>query len=98
VLDAGATQLTFMTAGLPFLYLLFLYRAALQGLGNTLLPMISGIVEMVIRVISVLVLVPMVGELGIFLSDPLAWPFATVLLVISYYVVFKRVTEKLNAI
>jgi len=91
VLDTGVRQLNLMTLGLPFLYLLFLYRAALQGLGNTFIPMLSGFVELALRIVSVLVLTHLLGDWGVLLSDPLAWPFAMTLLMVSYSVVYRRV-------
>ena len=94
VLDIGTRQLMLMTLGLPFLYLLFLYRAALQGLGNTFIPMLSGFVELALRVTSVLVLTRFFGDWGILLSDPIAWPFAMVLLMVSYFIVFRRVKKQ----
>ena len=96
VLDIGARQLMLMTIGLPFLYLLFLYRAALQGLGNTFIPMLSGFVELALRVTSVLVLTRFIGDWGVLLSDPIAWPFAMALLMISYYIVLRKVTKITN--
>jgi len=94
VLDAGVRQLNLMALGLPFLYLLFLYRAALQGLGNTLIPMISGFVELALRIVSVLVLTRYLGDWGVLLSDPIAWPFAMILLIVSYIVVFRGIKRK----
>jgi len=93
VLDVGVRQLNLMSLGLPFLYLLFLYRAALQGLGNAVLPMISGFIEFAFRIFSVVVLTRFIGDWGVLLSDPLGWPLATLLLVISYFVVFRRIRK-----
>ena len=42
VLAIGYDFLRVMAAGLPMLYLLFVYRTTLQGLGDTVMPMISG--------------------------------------------------------
>ena len=96
VLDIGTRQLMLMTLGLPFLYLLFLYRAALQGLGNTFIPMLSGFVELALRIVSVLVLTRFIGAWGVLLSDPIAWPFAMALLIVSYFIVFRKVTKMKN--
>ena len=93
VLDIGVRQLMLMTLGLPFLYLLFLYRAALQGLGNTFIPMLSGFVELALRIMSVMVLTRIFGDWGVMLSDPVAWPFAMILLMISYFIVYKKVKK-----
>ena len=94
VLDIGVRQLNLLALGLPFLYLLFMYRAALQGLGNTFIPMTSGFVELGMRIVSVLVLTRFFGDLGVLLSDPIAWPFAMTLLVVSYFIVFRRVRKR----
>ena len=94
VLDVGVRQLDLMSLGLPFLYLLFLYRAALQGLGNAVIPMISGFIEFAFRIFSVVVLSRFIGDWGVLVSDPLGWPLAAVLLVISYFIVFKRLCKK----
>ncbi|MCL2221581.1 MAG: MATE family efflux transporter [Oscillospiraceae bacterium] len=94
VLAVGTRQLNLMTAGLPLLYLLFLYRAALQGLGNTVIPMISGFAELTMRIISVVLLTGVLGVWGIHLADPIGWPIAAILLISSYYIVLKRVERK----
>jgi len=96
VLDAGTRQLMLMTLGLPFLYLLFMYRAALQGIGNAFIPMMSGFVELALRIVSVMVLTRFLGDWGVLLSDPLAWPFATALLVVSYIIVFRRTSRRMQ--
>jgi Na+-driven multidrug efflux pump len=90
VLDVGTQQLTVLALGLPIVYLLFLYRSALQGLGNTFLPMLSGILELLMRIASVVLLTPVWGEWGVYLSDPLGWPPAAGLLTVSYYTIYKK--------
>jgi len=94
VLDIGTRQLRVMTLGLPFLYLLFIYRSALQGLGNTFIPMMSGFVELGLRIVSVVLLTRVLGDWGVMLSDPLAWPFAMTLLLVSYIIIFRKVRNK----
>jgi len=94
VLDVGTRQLMLMTLGLPFCYLLFIYRSALQGLGNTFIPMLSGFVELALRIFSVIALTRFIGDRAVLISDPIAWPFAMTLLMISYFVVFKRVRKQ----
>lgn len=82
--------LTFMSLALPALYLLYVYRSALQGMGNTLIPMISGILEFFIRTGAVLGLTAFLGSDGIFWAEILAWIGAAVLLGISYYITMGR--------
>jgi len=96
VLDIGVRQLNLMALGLPFLYLLFLYRAALQGIGNTFIPMLSGFIEAGLRVILVIVMTGELGQWGVMLSDPLPWPFAMILLIVSYLIIFKRLSKQME--
>ncbi|MCL2361230.1 MAG: MATE family efflux transporter [Defluviitaleaceae bacterium] len=90
VLDYGGRQLMLMALGLPVLYMLFLYRAALQGIGNTFIPFLSGVAELIMRLFSVLFLTKLWGEWGVYLSETLGWPAAVLLLVIAYYIVYKQ--------
>ena len=94
VLDAGARQLMLMTLGLPLLNLLFLYRASLEGIGNSFIPMISGFLELATRIVVVIVLVPVWDKWGVYLTDPLGWVPATLLLTVSYVIVFRRKLSK----
>jgi len=90
VLNIGTRQLNVMAFGLPILCLLFLYRSALQGIGNAFIPMLSGFFELAMRIMSVIFLTPFLGEWGVFLSDFSGWVAATLLLIISYMIIAKR--------
>lgn len=64
VLAIGYDFLRVMAAGLPMLYLLFVYRTTLQGLGDTVMPMISGFLELALRVGAALLLPAILGYWG----------------------------------
>ncbi len=81
--------LMIMSVCLPVLYLLHVVRSGIQGLGNTLLPMLSGVAEFVMRVGTALLLPAMVGEVGIFFAEIAAWVGADVVLVVSWFVVMR---------
>ena len=85
VLQIGYGFLRVMAAGLPMLYLLFIYRSTLQGLGNTVTPMASGFVELSMRVGMALLLPRLLGSLGIYLAEIVAWIGAGVFLIIGCY-------------
>ena len=83
-----------MATCLCILYFLYVYRSALQGLGNTLIPMLSGIVEFFVR-IGVALLLPLVmGTDGIFYAEIAAWTGAAVLLAASYYISVKKLNNQ----
>ncbi len=97
ILAAGAVAyryLIFMSLALPSLYLLYVYRSALQGMGNTLIPMLSGILEFIMRTGAVLMLTRVIGSDGIFWAEILAWIGAAMLLGISYYIIMGKMKRK----
>lgn len=84
--EAAYQYLFAMSAALPILYLLYAYRSALQGMGNTRIPLLSGVLELVVRV-SAAFLIGLAGwKMGLLYIEPLAWVSATVLLCSAYYV------------
>ena len=82
--------LAIMSVTLPILYVLHVVRSTIQGVGNTMLPMLSGVVEFIMRTGTALLLPIAVGEIGIFFAEPAAWIGADVVLVISYFVVSRK--------
>lgn len=85
VLRFGYNFLAVMGCGLFSLYLLFVYRSTLQGLGDTMIPMVSGVVELAMRVLSAMILPGLMGEWGIYLAEVFAWIGAAILLICGYY-------------
>ena len=85
VLTFGYRFLAVMSSSLFTLYLLFVYRSTLQGVGDTFVPMLSGLVELIMRVLSAFILPNLLGEWGIYLAEIFAWLGAAVLLIWGYY-------------
>lgn len=90
---AGYTYLSIMSICLPILYILHVTRSAVQGMGNTVLPMVSGIAEFVMRTGGVLLLPILLGENGIFVAEVLAWFGADLILIPSYFITFKKISR-----
>ncbi len=82
--------LAVMSICLPILYILHVTRSSIQGMGNTILPMISGVVEFLMRTLTAIFLPLAVGEIGIFFAEIAAWAGADVVLVISYFFVMRK--------
>ena len=85
VLEIAYHYLFIMACFLWILYFLYVYRSALQGLGDTVIPMMSGVAEFVMRVGVALLLPLAMGENGIFYAEITAWTGAAVLLAVNYY-------------
>ena len=77
--------LSIMAVCLPVLYVLHLTRSCIQGMGNTVLPMVSGLAEFVMRTGAALLLPAMFGENGILYAEILAWTGADIILIPSYF-------------
>jgi len=92
--DVAYRYLAIMSICLPILYILYVVRSAIQGMGNTVLPMISGIAEFVMRVGAALTLPLVIGETGVFLAEVLAWFGADVILIPSYFVTLKKAAKR----
>lgn len=82
--------LAVMSLFLPILYLLHITRSAVQGMGNTFLPMLSGIAEFFMRTFSALILPRLFGENGIFFAEIMAWVGADIVLITSYFYLSRK--------
>lgn len=94
VLDIAFKYLSIMAICLPILYILHTYRSALQGMENTFIPMVSGIVELFMRIGIALLLPLWIGQDGIYYAEVFAWAGAAILLYISYKVKIKALFDK----
>ena len=93
VLDIAYRYLSVMSTCLMILYLLYIYRSALQGLGETMVPMLSGVAEFVMRVTVVALSLLFVGIDGIYYAEIVSWTGATVLLMCVYYKKIRKFPE-----
>lgn len=86
VLEVAYQYLIIMAAFLWTTYLMHVFRGTLQGMGNSICPMLSGIVEFIARVGCVMLLPRFIGQTGLFFMDGMAWASAGVFLGICYFV------------
>lgn len=90
VMETAYRYLRLMSTFLPILYLLWLTRSIIQGLGNTFIPMISGIMEFVMRTGSALILPIFIGSNGILYAEVLAWIGADLVLIPTFIYMFRK--------
>ncbi|MBQ0040186.1 MAG: MATE family efflux transporter [Treponema sp.] len=90
VMETAYRYLRLMSLFLPILYLLWLTRSIIQGLGNTFIPMVSGIMEFVMRTGSALILPMFIGANGILYAEVLAWIGADLVLLPTFVYMFKK--------
>lgn len=70
---------------------LFIYRNALQGMGDTTTPMLSGVLELIMRILVAYLLVSSLKFLGLCIADVSAWVGAEIYLMIVYYRTMRKI-------
>ncbi|MEE1031052.1 MAG: MATE family efflux transporter, partial [Ruminococcus sp.] len=76
------------------LSLLFIYRLTLQGLGQSIIPTVTGIMELVMRILGAWVLVQHFGFAGAAASNPLAWVGGCLPGLVAYYVTMHKMKNR----
>lgn len=84
-LDIAYLYLRIMSAFLPILYALHVTRSCIQGMGDTVIPMISGFAEFIMRTTASFLLPALFGKLGIMFAEICAWTGADLVLVPGYF-------------
>ena len=95
--DGAADTLTFgiealkvQALFLPALYLLCEYRAAIQGMGNSVIPMYSGFLELAMRIATTLLLPLLIGQKALYFTDAAAWAITMAMLMFSYFALRRK--------
>lgn len=85
VIDFGHEYLIVNGSCYWILSFLFIFRYTLQGLGQSVVPTIAGIMELIMRTAAALFLCGWLGYLGACLANPMAWIGSCVPLTIAFY-------------
>lgn len=89
-LRIGYQFLVILAGFFPLLYVLYVTRACIQGIGNTVLPMISSIGQLIMRTGCALLLPPVIGEIGVFFGEVFAWVCADIILIWGYFYCMRK--------
>ena len=73
ILKYGYKFLKILAAFFPFLYILYIFRAVLQGINNTIIPMLSSFAQLTMRLLCATILTKLIGSDGIFWWEISAW-------------------------
>ena len=72
--------------------MLCIHRAAVQGMGNALIPMLCGFMEMGMRIGCALLLPLLFGAAGLYWIEAINWAVTGMVMIAS----FRYVSRKLN--
>jgi Na+-driven multidrug efflux pump len=73
---------------------LFIARQSLQGLGNSMVPTLAGIMELLMRIFAAIILSFFFGFVGICFANALAWIGACLPLTIATVLTIRRLNKK----
>ena len=94
VVRAAVTYVNTICVFFPFLYMIFVYRNILQGIGRSFMPLMAGVFELIARCVVSFTLPQRMGYIGVCLAGPVAWIAAAVPLGIAYYVIVGNMSKK----
>lgn len=94
IIDIAHKYLLISTVFYFFLGQIFIYRNALQGMGETIFPTLACAAELVMRAFAAIYLAIKFGYIGIFYAGPIAWVSASSVLFFGYLYSIKRITYK----
>lgn len=77
-----------------FLGQIFIYRNALQGLGKPGIPLISSVVELMMRSFAAIVLAAHIGYIGVCIASPIAWVGGSIVVSIGYFYTLKQISKQ----
>ena len=86
--------LLFCIGGYCLLTLVNTVRFTIQGMGFSVFAILSGIMEMIARILAATVVVQMIGFAGTCLAHPMAWLFADVFLIPAFFWCRKKVAKQ----
>ena len=89
-MEVAYQYLVVMSVSLPVLYILHVTRSAIQGMGDTVKPMISGVSEFVMRTAGAMILPVILGGAGLYYAEVSAWLGADIILIPSYFITLKK--------
>ena len=97
IIDIAHKYLLIRTLFYFFLGQIFIYRNALQGMGETLFPLLACIAELVMRAFAAVYLAIKFGYIGMFYAGPIAWVSASTIMFFGYFGSIKHIIYKFKS-
>ena len=79
-------------------WVLLVYRCAISGMGNANIPMLSGAVELAMRLPIAFFLSVRIGYTGICQASPASWIAAAIMLCIAYYQIERSTCKRFGLV
>lgn len=82
----GYRYLTILAVFYSLLFVLYIVRSSLQGINNSIIPMISSFGQLIMRLSCAVILTRLIGCEGIFWGEIMAWVMADSILIVAYFI------------
>ena len=89
---------TYMNISIPFYFALgqiFIFRNSCQGMGNSVIPLISSVVELALRSFAALYLAEKFGFIGFCVASPLAWVGGAIVVALGYVYMIRKISKEM---
>lgn len=90
ILKNGVLSLRLHFLMYPSLAILACLRTTMQAMGHKIIPVISSCMELGLKILSVLFLIPKTKFLGVCLTEPIIWLVCMIFLVLAYLIENKK--------
>lgn len=94
IIDIAHQYMLISTIFYFFLGQIFIYRNALQGMGETIFPLLACFAELLMRSFAAIYLAMKYGYIGIFYAGPIAWISASTILFFGYLYTIRHIALK----
>ena len=85
IIKNALLSLRIHTACFPALGLVFCLRTSMQSMGENRIPIFASCIELSMKVLSALWMIPTFGFLGTCCTEPVTWALMAIFLIISYF-------------
>lgn len=88
----GYQFLCILAVFFPLLYGLYIIRSCIQGMGNSVMPMLSSLLQVFMRIFCAVVVTRWIGTSGVFWGEIMAWTMADFYLLFVFFYQYRRVS------
>lgn len=96
VISMACTYLNMSILFYFFLGQIFIFRNSCQGMGNSVVPMISSFVELLMRAFAAIYLASIFGFVGLCMASPLAWIGGAAIVAGGYFASIRKMSNHLK--
>lgn len=88
----GYRFLCILAVFFPLLYAVYIVRCCIQGMGNSVMPMLSSLMQVAMRILAAVLLTKIIGNTGVFWGEILAWLGALLVLVFAFFRQYRTIS------